>query len=228
LNQQTRVRNIKVKSKAVRLMEEPSQLIELTPRESGWGKRVLQLDRLVRDLAVVGCLVLVVVAVRNSSLPEAQSVFGAIQSASGMEWDESLGKLSFVTTLLPQEIQEVWNQTTSAEVLAPLNGEIVHAWSEKEPYLLINGLTQSIHVSDEGEIMSVAHGMDEELILRVRHSDSFETVYGNLAQCYVEPGDYVYSGDVIGKLLSDRPLAFETRVHGRSVEPVLDEHMPGE
>ena len=219
MNQQTQVKNMKVKTKATRLLNEPAQLTELPKRTTGWGTRFLQLDQLVRNLAVVGGLVLVVVAVRNSSIPEAQSVFGAIQQSAGMQWDESIGKLSFVNSLLPEEIREVWNENTSISVLAPVNGDVVHAWSQSEPYLLIDGDTRDIRASAPGEIMSVAHGMEEERILRLRHDDGTETIYGNLQSCCVEVGDRVYAGEIIGTLLEDQPLAFEVRVNGRSVDP---------
>lgn len=219
MNQHTHVKNIKVKSRAERLLRQSSELIELPERKNSWGDRFLQLDRLVRNLAVVGGLVLVVIAVRNSSIPEAQSVFGAIQESAGMQWDESIGKLSFVNSLLPEEIQEVWSETADISVFAPLNGEIVHVWSQSEPYLLIAGAVSDVRASADGEVMSIAHGMEEERILRVRHDDDTETIYGNLQSCFVEVGDRVASGDVIGTLLSNHPLAFEVRVDGRSVDP---------
>ena len=67
--------------------------------------------------------------------------------------------------------------------------------------------------------MSVAHGMEEERILRLRHDDGTETIYGNLQSCCVEVGDRVYAGEIIGTLLEDQPLAFEVRINGRSVDP---------
>ena len=73
-----------------------AELTELPPRD-GWGKRLLRADKLVRNLAVVGAMLLTVVAVKNAGSPNAQSVFGALQASTEMEWDESLGKLSFVS-----------------------------------------------------------------------------------------------------------------------------------
>lgn len=219
MNQQTHVKSMKVKSRAARLMDEPAQLIELPARESSWSARFLQFDKLVRNLAVVGGLVLVIIAVRNSTIPEAQSVFSALQESVGMQWDESVGKLSFVNSLLPEEIQEVWSEEPSIAVFSPLNGEVVHAWSQNEPYLLISGTVSDVRASADGEVMSIAHGMDEERILRVRHDDASETIYGNLVTCSVEVGDRVYAGDVIGTLLDGFPLAFEVRLDGRSVDP---------
>jgi len=183
--------------------------------------RFLQLDHLVRNMAVVGALVLVLIAVRNSSMPEAQSVFGVLQQTAGMQWDESVGKLSFVNSLLPEAVQEVWNETQAPALYMPASGDVIHAWSRSEPYLLIRGEEQEVLAAEAGEVMNIAHGLGEERILRIRHNDHTETFYGNLSSCLVEVGDHVEPGTVIGSLLKDMPLAFEVRVDGRSVEPAM-------
>lgn len=219
MNHQTQVTNMKVRTRAERLMEKSAQWTELPERETNWGTRFLKLDRLARNLAVVGGLVLVLIAVRNSSMPEAQSVFSALQENAGMQWDESVGKLSFVNSLLPEEIQEVWNETPALSVYAPVNGDVVHTWSPSEPYLLIQGTARDVRASADGEVMSIAHGLEEERILRVRHDDGTETLYGNLQTCYAETGDRIRAGDIVGVLMDNAPLAFEVRVNGRSVDP---------
>ncbi len=219
---QTQVRNMKVKSRATRLetpVSAPARVEELPPRRHNLGRKLLKLDELTRNLAVVGCLFLVVVAVRNTTAPEAQSVFGALKEGAGMEWDESVGKLSFVNSLLPKSIQAVWNERENTEVFAPVNGEVVHAWSRSEPYLMIRSGVTDVRAAADGEVMSVAHGLDEERVVRIRHDDGTETLYGNLESCYVEVGDQVLAGQVFAGLLDGRPLSFELRVDGRSVDP---------
>lgn len=218
MNHQTQVRELKVKHKAERLLCETPQVTELPESKSTFGSYFLQLDHLVRNLAVVGGLVLVMVAVRNSSMPQAQSVFNAIQDSAGIQWDESVGKLSFVNSILPEEIREVWNETTVQTVFAPVYGDVVQAWSREEPYLLLQATVKDVRASANGEVMSVAHGIDEERILRLRHADGTESIYGNLEQCYVDVGSQVSAGDVIGRLFNQKPLAFEVRVNGRSID----------
>lgn len=218
MNHQTKVTNIKVKPSAVRLQSSPKVATELPPKTKGLGSRFLQLDMLVRNLVAVGGMVLVLVAVRNSTAPEAQSVFGALQSTAGMQWDESIGKLSFVHSLLPKEIQEVWNESSPLEASLPTNGAILHAWSQDRPYVLMDSENGTVFASAEGEVMSIAHGLDEEKIVRIRH-DGFETVYGNLKECSIELGDTVAMGQAIGSLLENYPLSFEIRLDGRSVDP---------
>lgn len=219
---QTQVRNMKVKSRAARLeapLVETARVEELPRRGHGLGKKLLRLDQLARNVAVVGCLFLVVVAVRNTAAPEAQSVFGALKEGAGMEWDESVGKLSFVNSLLPQSIQAVWNEKDVSAVFSPISGDVVHAWSRAEPYLMIQSGLSDVRAAADGEVMSIAHGLGEERIVRIRHDDDTETIYGNLENCFVQVGDRVQAGQIFAGLLKEQPLSFELRVDGRSVNP---------
>ena len=135
-----------------------------------------------------------------------------------MKWDESVGKLSFVNSMLPKEIQEVWSENWPIEVVVPVDGDVVQVWSQNTPYILIESKTAEVFASADGEVMSVAHGMDEERIIRIRH-EGFETVYGNLKSSTVEVGDMIRAGEQIGVLFDDQPLAFEVRRSGRAVDP---------
>ena len=194
---------MKVRREGTLLSEEaPRTGAELTelPQKDGWGKRLLRADKLVRNLAVVGAMLLTVIAVKNAGSPDAQSVFGALQASTEMEWDESLGKLSFVGGILPDGIQ-------------------VHAWSQSEPYMAFMSAVRDVRAVADGEVMSVAHGLEEERILRVRHDDDTESIYGNLLTCYAQEGDRVYAGDVIATTIEGKPLVFELRRDGRSINP---------
>ncbi|NLO86866.1 MAG: M23 family metallopeptidase [Clostridiales bacterium] len=221
MEHQTQVRNMRVKDEKSLLSEriQTSATLVEYPKESSWGKRLLQTDKLIRNFAVVGGLLLTLVAIKNTGQPQAQSVFSAIQESAGMEWDESLGKLSFVGGFLPEGVQEVWSETESISVLAPIVGETVHAWSEQEPYVEYMSTVSDVRAVADGEVMSIAHGLDEEQIIRVRHVNDTESIYGNLSSCYLEVGDTVYAGDIIASVLPDKPLAFEYRKDGRSINP---------
>ncbi|MDD3410734.1 MAG: M23 family metallopeptidase, partial [Eubacteriales bacterium] len=151
----------------------------------------------------------------------ARSVFAAVQESVNMEWDESLGKLTFVSNLLPESLQAVWSDQSAAEVFAPITGTLVHAWSAQEPYIELGGELTDVRAAADGELMSVAHGMDEELIVRLRHDNGSETLYGNLSECWLEEGAAVYAGDLLGRVIEGKPLCFELRQNGRSVRPVL-------
>lgn len=218
MNSETKVGSMKLKTRQSLTEASKAEWTELAPKQSV-GKRLLQADKLLRNLAVVGAMLLTVVAVKNAETPQSQSVFAAITQSAGMEWDDSLGKLSFVNGLLPDGIEAVWSEKEPLAVFAPITGETVHAWSTQEPYVEYAGNIADVRAVADGEVMSIAHGLDEERIVRVRHDDETESVYGNLALCYADVGERVYAGDVFARVLDGKPLAFELRKDGRSVNP---------
>ena len=223
LEQKTRTHQMKIKSKATRLRQEYiNPVIELPHRKQSICQRFLKLDSLVRNLVVAGGLALVVIAIRNSTMTQAQSVFSALQDSVGIQWDESIGKLSFVNTLLPEGVQEVWSESNKREtnITTPIRGNIVHAWSVNEPFFLIQTDSERVFAVGEGEISAIAHGINDERIIRITHSDSSESIYGNLANTVVDVGDCVSPGDELGTLLAGQPLAYEFRRNGFSVNDV--------
>ncbi len=189
------------------------------PKPDRFDRSVTLFDRLLRNIAIAGCLLLLVIAARNVGQEPLQAAYAALQESVTLEWDESLGKLTFVNQLLPQEIRTVWSEQAAQDISLPVQGRVVHAWSRQEPYVSIGGGVSEVHAVLAGEVMSLAHGPDEELILRIRHEDGLETLYGNLAACYVEEGDAVYEGDVIGRRMDEAELVFDMRLDGRSIDP---------
>lgn len=227
MDEQTRVNQIQVRERRKRLQppvtpdmrpDTSATLTELPQRQRGI-RALFQPEQLSRNLALVGCLALVILAARSLGQAENVSVFSALQSELTASWDQDVGKLSFVSDLLPPEIRAVWNQSPAITVMAPVRGQTVHAWSVQEPYLEVATTLTDVRAAADGEVMSIAHGLNEERIIRVRHQDSTETLYGNLQSCFVEIGDTVRSGDVIASLLPGKPLVFELRMDGRSVDP---------
>ena len=228
MDEQTRVNRISIREKRrwiqpplapVERVETSAQLSELPKRKSGW-QAFLQPENLSRNLAVVGCLALVVLALNQSKTEDNVSVFSALKGEMTATWDEDIGKLSFVSELLPPEIREVWNPSPVTEIMSPMQGDIVHTWSRQEPYLELASNVRDVRAASDGEVMSIAHGLDEEKIIRIRHHDGHETLYGNLQATFVEIGDPVRTGDIIGNLLPEKPVTFELKINGRSVDPV--------
>lgn len=219
LSTQTKNMRLRTEKRLTLPEEQPKKSRAVTVPTTGWGQRILRADRLLRDLAVVGALFLTVLAVRNAQTPESQSVFSALQESANMQWDETLGQLSFVSNWLPESVQAVWNGTDSLTVLAPITGQTVHAWSKKEPYVEWMSEISDVRCVADGEVMSIAHGLGEERILRIRHDDDTESIYGNLAECFAAEGDRVTAGQIIARVLEDQPLAFELRRDGRSIDP---------
>lgn len=227
MDEQTRVNTIQVRERRKRLQPpvlqdmQPatsSTLTELAPAKKGL-RALLDPDALGRNLALVGCLALVIMAAGSLRQDPGVSVFSALQSEMTAAWDEDVGKLSFVSELLPPEVQAVWLQQPAVTVMAPVTGDILHAWSEAEPYVTFSSAVTDVRAAADGEVMSIAHGLEEERIIRLRHTDGHETLYGNLADCFVDVGDAVEAGEIIATLIHQQPLAFELRVDGRSVDP---------
>lgn len=228
MEEQTRVNQIQVRQQRKWIQppmpqedayQTSAELTELPARPKGL-KRLLQPENLSRNLALVGCLALVVLALQQTGSEKSVSVFSALQDEMTATWDQDVGKLSFVSDLLPAEIQAVWNPVAGISVQAPVNGPVVHTWSVQEPYLEMSASVTDVRSAGEGEVMSIAHGLDEERIIRIRHIDGSEALYGNLQTVHVEVGSVVQSGEIIASLLPDKPLAFELRVNGQSVDPV--------
>ena len=228
MEEQTRVNQIQVRQQR-RWIQPPlpqenalqtsAALTELPPRSKGI-KNWMQPEQLSKNLALVGCVALVVLALGQTGSERSVSVFSTLRDEMAATWDQDIGKLSFVSDLLPAEIQAVWNPMANISVQSPVNGQVIHTWSVQEPYLEMSATMTDVHSASDGEVMSIAHGLEEERIIRIRHADGSEALYGNLDAAYVEPGSIVKSGDVIASLLPGKPLAFELRVDGRSVDPV--------
>ena len=216
----TTVKTIQIEEKRQLSIPEKSEAESRLEDHSGepGAASLFQPDRLMKNLAFSCGLMLVILALRTANQPASQTVFSALEAGVNTEWEESIGKLSFVTSLLPEEIQQVWAETESTVVFAPVQGEIIHAWTRQEPYIEMLGNSSDVRAVADGEIMSIAHGEDEERIVRIRHRDGTEALYGNLSACFHEVGEMVYTGDPFARLLEGKPLACDYRRNGRSVE----------
>lgn len=228
MDEQTRVNQIQVRQQRKWIQppmpqenafQTSAELTDLPVRERGL-KRLFQPENLSRNLALVGCLALVVLALQQTGSEKSVSVFSTLRDEMIATWDQDVGKLSFVSDLLPAEIQAVWNPAAGIAVQTPVNGQVVHTWSVQEPYLEMSTTVTDVRSAGDGEVMSIAHGLDEERIIRIRHTDGSEALYGNLQSAHVEVGSVVESGEIIASLLPNKPLAFELRVNGQSVDPV--------
>lgn len=176
-------------------------------------------ERLARNLALAGMLVLTVSAVRNARLPSGQTVLTAVQDMIDSNWDESLGKISFVSNLFPETVSVFFASSPQAALTAPCFGSLQHKWTASEPYLGYEYADGKVYALSAGQVMSLAHGMDEEQIVRVRQEDGLETLYYNLASACVAEGDYVTSETLLGEALKDRQVVVEVRREGRAIDP---------
>ena len=184
-----------------------------TAKKSCWG------EKLARNCAFAGMLTLMVVGVRNAQLPSGRTVLTAVQEMIDANWDSGLGKISFVSNLLPESMAVFFESDLSAELTAPCFGPVVHAWSETEPYLGYGADNGKVYAVSAGQVMSVAHGLEEERIVRLRHEDGLESLYYNLASVNVREGDEVNAQTCLGTTLAGRQALVEVRRAGRAIDP---------
>lgn len=186
---------------------------EKPPEKLRWG------ERLARNMALAGILMLTAVAMRNAALPTGQTVIAAVQEMIQADWDQSLGRISFVSSLLPETVAVFFEPEPQVSFSAPCFGEIVHAWRAEEPYLGYSAHGGPVYAIGKGQVMSVAHGLAEEMILRLRHEDGLESMYYNLASVQVREGDAVDTETCLGRALPDSEALVEVRRAGRAIDP---------
>lgn len=176
---------------------------------------------LMKNLSMSAALVLCVVALRAGAAPSLQNGVDAVLTAASGDTllDDRLGRLSFVSSIFP-EATLVFGESSQGVLSMPVSdGSVVHAWSRQEPYTMWRTGSQEVLSAMDGEVSGVYHGNGDEVLVQVSGAGGLSCVYGNLAESCVGVGDYVYTGDAIGTLLSGEEMAFEVRQDGISVDP---------
>ena len=176
-------------------------------------------NRLSRNLALATLLLIGIVSVRNEQLPTGAAVMTAVQETVGANWNENLGKISFVSTLFPDSVSVFFDTSTLSSLTAPCFGTLVHPWNEDEPYLGYQTENGRVYSAAAGQVMSLAHGINEERILRIRHEDGLETLYYHLEEAYVKEGDTVTENTCIGRGIANADVILEVRKNGISTNP---------
>lgn len=178
-------------------------------------------EHLMRNLATASALVLCAVALRQGALPGTGSAVDAVMTAvtDNSLLDDSLGRLSFVTSLFP-EATLVFGEQTYRELALPVSGGIVvHTWSEMEPYTSWRSNSSAVVSSIDGEVIGVYHGESEERLVQVMSDDGLACLYGNLARVNVTTGDAVRAGDLLGEVMAGEDCVMELRRDGVSIDP---------
>lgn len=195
----------------------PSSKLEYLPQEP----KPSFLEKLARNAALAGMLLIAVTALRSEQLPSGRSVLTAVQEMlEPPPWDETLGRIEFVSNLFPETVSVFFDSPAAYSLRAPSAGALCHAWSEDEPYLGYQpGADGRVYALADGQVMSLSYGPDGEKVLRIRHRDGLETLYYNLESVETAEGDAVAQGTCIGWLMESKEAAVEVRREGRSVDP---------
>jgi len=140
---------------------------------------------------------------------------------AGFEYDDNLGRLQFVSNILPESAMVFLQSDFDSGVFErPANAEIVHAWTEDEPWIEYEG-RGALYASASGEVMTVVADRRGEYTVRILHDNGYETVYSGLSDIDVDEGGMVFAGQEIGS--SAYSAAYELRKDGLSIQPVFSE-----
>jgi len=208
------------------MQEKNVQQLKIKPKpepDLTWHKppRCRRGEELMKNMAVAASLVLCAIVLRSGALPQAHQATDAVLAAVTGDTllDDSLGKLSFVSSLFP-EATLVFGQQQSPSLTLPVSGgAVIHAWSEEEPYTSWQG-GDTVLSCLSGEVIGIYHGEDEELLVQVLGTDDVSCLHGNLKEVFVQVGDAVKSGDRLGSVLPGKNSILEVRKDGWSIDPM--------
>lgn len=184
------------------------------------GKRMTMQERLLRNSCIACAILLGILAVGNMQQPWAKKASGTIEKALTMEidLDKSLGQLSFVQKLMPESTHVFFNLSGKTELLAPIDGTLVHPYSADQPWLMFNTPQScNIYAPADGVVSAVSPLANGGYGVLIDHGEGLESVLACLSAVDVQAGASVSRGEGIGE--SDGDLYFELREAGKSVDP---------
>lgn len=147
---------------------------------------------------------------------ESQSVMSHL--TADFNYDESIGRLQFVSNILPDSAM-VFLSTEETEVMAaPALAHQVHPWSSVEPWIEYTS-PDAISACSGGEIVDVVKNRQNEYTIRILHENGYESIYSGLNTVCIREMDAVSAGQKIGT--ASEIAAFEIRKEGLSVMPVF-------
>ena len=137
---------------------------------------------------------------------------------AGFEYDETLGRLQFVSNILPESAMVFLSEenTNAVSMNSPVMAQIIHTWNPSEPWVEYANNGEVVTCSD-GEIVTIVQNHQGEYTVRIMHDNGLESVYSGLKQVYMKEYDTVQMGQAIGN--SDGFTAFELRKDGLSILP---------
>lgn len=177
-------------------------------------------DRMLRNTAVACAMLLGVLALGNIRQPWAMRASETVQRALTMhiDLDSSIGRLSFVRDWMPESALVFFNLDGGAELAAPVSGELKHAYSDDQPWLLFACPEDSpVCAAADGTVTAVSELSGGSTGVLIDHGEGMETVYAYLSSASVQPGDAVSRGQALGQ--SAAQLYFELRQSEVAVDP---------
>lgn len=176
--------------------------------------------RLLRNTSVFAAVSLclgagALFAMRNPG--DVQSVMSHV--TAGFEYDDTLGRLQFVSNLLPESAMVFLSGGDETQKLAvPTSAKVSHAWTQEEPWLEY-ACIGDVFACQDGEVMTIVKNRQDEYTVRVLHKDGYESIYSGLNAVHLNEQATVFAGQQIGTAAGF--TAFELRKDGLSVLPVF-------
>lgn len=177
-------------------------------------------DRLLRNSALACALLLAILAIGNIDRPWARSASETVERALTMhiDLDDSIGSLSFVRKLMPEGALVFLNLTGEHEFARPVDGELIHIYSDAQPWLLFHCPAGSdVCAIADGTVTAVSELSGGTMGLLIDHGGGLESVCAYLSESTAEPGQVVKRGDVIG--ISGENVYFELREGESATDP---------
>ena len=169
-------------------------------------------------MAIACLLILAVSSLRNAALPDGQTVAAAVREMTQL--DDHLGAIEFVGNFFPETVSVFLKSPYSVSMTAPCIGKAVHPFSAEEPYVsYLPAADGKIYAAANGQVAGVAHGQEEEMILRLRHENGYETLYYGLSDLLVREGEGVTDQTCLGYAEPGKEVFLEVRRTGLPVDP---------
>ena len=132
---------------------------------------------------------------------------------SGFEYDETLGRLQYVSNILPESAMVFLSadNKSPSDILSPSDGNVLHGWSQSEPWIEYDQAGE-IRSCGDGEVMMVIRNRENKYTVRLRHEGGYESVYSGLTEVDVAAYDSITVGERIGS--AKETAAFELRRDG--------------
>ena len=195
-------------------------IAQMTPKEHlEWKTEKHTRNRLLRNTALFAagsfCLGLCVwTATRQPE--KAEAVMSHL--TSGFEYDETLGRLQLVSNMLPESAMVFLSTNDTLPLESPVRADIVHAWSQQEPWLEYSPAGDILACS-AGTVMTIVKNHAGTHTVRILHDNGYESIYSGLKTVLTKEHDSVQMGQIIG--VSDETVAFELRKDGISILPTI-------
>lgn len=178
-------------------------------------------DRLTRNFLSAALLVVCIYAIKTAQVPDGDVLETAAKSITELPWEENLGRIQYVTHMFPETQSVFWSNINKADYRIQAGTQIMHAWTEDEPYISIRTDRGIICSLTDGTVRDITYCHDNTITVTVLHDSNFTSTYYCLAACSVSEGDVIYAGNQLGIALQGTEIPIELRQDGLPSVPNL-------